>query len=362
MWFYLANLKSGLIPLRRSTRNAKTNGSKEQALKAVLDSADQQNQSPFFQCLPTELRLAIYTFVLQSQRVHILVHGVNPIYSSDLLPSTVKRSWLEWSAMPCAKLKHMSCFDASRCHSFCSRPCSRLAIGGLFRACRLLYAESVSLLYTNTAFVFINPYTFNELCKAITTNQQFTTSPLRFVRDVRIRINPFSLQHHPGQIGDLYSGLTLLIEQAVTLKRFDLTVPTCGVNTLVASADLWSRETKRLLKEILRILGSFRELETFNLFLPLSQRVGHLLGENDGFVAEEILRELVYLPKGSRAMTVRQFDNHFETRYQALMARKAGKSRTQARKLVRGRTGHARGGSSINHSPQCVLGRATSTK
>jgi hypothetical protein len=119
-----------------------------------------------------------------------------------------------------------------------------------------------------------------------------------------------------------YSGLTLLTEQAVTLKRFDLTFQMRRVNELVAQADLWDGETNRLLKETLRILGSFRGLETFNLFLPLSQRVGHLLGENEESVAQEILRELVYLPKGSRTMTIRQFDNHFEARYQALMAGK----------------------------------------
>jgi hypothetical protein len=152
-----------------------------------LDSADQQNQSPFFQRLPTELRLAIYTFVLQSQNVHILMRSVKATYSSYLYPSNITSSWLEWRALPCAKLKHMLCFDPSKCHRFlCS--CPRLDIGGLFRACRLLYAESVSLLYTNTSFVFGNPYTFNKLCIAITTNQQFATSPLRFVRDTRIGV------------------------------------------------------------------------------------------------------------------------------------------------------------------------------
>jgi hypothetical protein len=197
----------------------------------------------------------------------------------------------------------------------------------------LAYAESVSLLYTNTSFVFNNPYTFNELCKAITTNQQFITSPLRFVRDMRICI---SLQHYPRHIRNLYSGLTLLTEQAVTLKRFDVAVQTRCVNKPVAQADLWIRDTNRLLKETLRILGSFRGLETFNLFLPLSQHVGHLLGENDGFVAQEILRELVYLPKGSRAMTVRQFDNHFGNQIPGVDGQKAGKSGTRGRKATEG--------------------------
>jgi hypothetical protein len=285
----------------------------------VLDSVDQQNQSPFFQRLPTELRLAIYTFALQRQNVHILLRSVTQIVTSYLHPSS-DSSWMELSAVPCAKLKHIPCFDAEDCHRF-SCSCPLLAIGGLFRACRLLYAESVSLLYSNTSFIFNHPYNFDELCKAITTNQQFTTSPLRFVRDVRIYIPLFSLQHYPENIRDLYSGLKLLTEQAVTLKRFDLIVEMRRMNEPVAQADLWSRETNRVLKETSRILGDFRGLETFNLFLPLSQRVGHLLGENEGSIAQEILRELVYLPKGSRAMTVRQFDNHFEARYQALLAR-----------------------------------------
>jgi hypothetical protein len=283
----------------------------------VLDNADQQNRSPFFQRLPTELRLAIYTFVLQSQNVHILVRSI-----SDLITSYC---WHELSAIPCAKLKHMHCFNADRCHRLgCS--CPKLAIGGLFRACRLLYAESVSLLYTNTSFIFAWPYDFNEFCKAITINQQFTTSPLRFVRDVRICIPLRSLRHYLEHIRALYSGLTLLTEQAVTLKIFDLTFQMRGVNEPVAQADLWDGETNRLLKETLRILGSFRGLETFNLFLPLSQRVGHLLGENEESVAQEILRELVYLPKGSRAMTIWQFDDHFEARYQALMAGKPARA------------------------------------
>jgi hypothetical protein len=120
----------------------------------------------------------------------------------------------------------------------------------------------------------------------------------------------------------LYSGLTLLTEHAVTLKRFDLRAQTDFVDEPVAQTDLWGGETNRLLKKVLRILGSFRGLETFKLFLPLSQRVGHLLDEKETSVAQTILRELVYLPEGSRAMTVWQFDNHFKTRYQALMARK----------------------------------------
>jgi hypothetical protein len=254
----------------------------------------------------------------------------------------------------------MRCFDAGKCHrSSCS--CPKPAIGGLFRACRLLYAESVSLLYTNTSFVFNDPYIFDELCKAITTNQQFTTSPLRFVRDMRICTSLFSFRPYPGHIRKLYSGLTLLTEQAVALKRFDLKIRTPCDSRPVAQADLWSRETKHLLKETLRILGSFRGLEIFNLFLPLSQRVGHFLGENDGFIAQKILRELVYLPEGSRAMTVRQFDNHFKTRYQALMARKLAKAIVGGRKLLRGRTGQRRtkGGFGAGLAPHCVLRRAT---
>jgi hypothetical protein len=320
----IANLKLGLIPLRRSTRNAKTNCSEKQALKAVLDSADQQNQSPFFQRLPTELRLAIYTFVFQSQKVLILVRSVTQTATSYVLPRHRRKQPAE--AKCCAM-----CYEMFR-------SCPKLAIGGLFRACRLLYAESVSLLYSNTSFVFRRPHYFNELCKAVTINQQFTISPLRFVRDMRISVPPVSLRHYPEQIRNLYSGLTLLTEQAVTLKRFDL-IQKHFVGEPVAQADLWSRETTRLLKEILRILGGFRGLERFNLVLPLFQHVGHLPGENEGFVAQEILRELVYLPKGSRAMTVRQFDNHFEARHQALVARKLARSGTRGRKLLRGRTG-----------------------
>jgi hypothetical protein len=284
----------------------------------VLDSADQQNQSPFFQRLPPELRLAMYTFILQSQNVHILIREGTTSVISPHFPSPVESRRLMLRAVPCAKPNHKSCFDVTKKHpNFC--PCPKPAIGGLFRACRLLYAESVSLLYTNTSFVFNHPRAFNELCKAITTNQQFTTSPLRFVRDMRIYVTLFSLQHYPEHIRDLNSGLTLLTEHAVTLKRFDLIVQT---HFVVTQADFWDGETNRLLKKTLRNLGSFRGLETFKLLLPLSQYVGHLLDENKTSVAQTILRELVYLPEGSRTMTVWQFDNHFKTRYQALMARK----------------------------------------
>lgn len=119
-------------------------------------------------------------------------------------------------------------------------------------------------------------------------------------------------------------GLTLLTEHAVTLKRFDLIVQRHHVNEPVAQADLWSGETNRLLKETLRILGSFRGLETFNIFLPLSQRVGHLLDENEMSVAQKILREPVYLPKVSRTMTVRQVNNHFQDQIPGVDGQKAG--------------------------------------
>jgi hypothetical protein len=212
------------------------------------------------------------------------------------------------------------CFSAKRCHSvgtiYLPCCCTPFSIGGLVRACRLLYAESASLLYTNTSFAFDCAHSFNVFCKAISLNQQFTPPPLMFIRDIRISVPEPHLQH----IRHANAGLTLLAKKAVNLKRLELAVQQSRMYGQDTRSDIWYRERGRLLEKTLRILGSFRGLESFDLHLLSFLCIGHPLSGNETPMIARILRELVSQPKGSGTMTTRQFHNHFETRYQALMA------------------------------------------
>ena len=69
----------GLKPFRRSKRLLEGGnnqpGSLKQAPVSVLDGANSQDQSPFFQRLPTEIRHMIYAFALNVQTVHVLFDG-----------------------------------------------------------------------------------------------------------------------------------------------------------------------------------------------------------------------------------------------------------------------------------------------
>ena len=300
----------------------------------MLDNAHQQNQSPFFQRLPAELRLIIYAFVFLSQTVHIVAvhitaHDRRDYYIIGDFPRSVERRWPGLMGLPCRLEDVLSnrpswmppCIHVARCYGddFLEAPCrwQPLAIGASIRACRLLYIESVSLLYTNTFFAFNSAHSFNVFCKAISLNRQFAPPPLMFIRDIRICVfGPYR-----QCIRDTNAGLILLTEQAVNLKRFELAVRygNIGYDT---RASIWCGERKRLLKKTLRILGSFRGLESFNLWLMPSVHVRSLLNGNEVSVIARILRELVSQPKGSGAMTARQFHNHFKTRYLALMATK----------------------------------------
>jgi len=137
-----------------------------------------------------------------------------------------------------------------------------------------------------------------------------------FIRDIRISVPGPDSQY----IRDANAGLTLLTEQAVNLKIFELAVQLSCINGQDTQADIWCGERGRLLRKTLRILGSFRGLESFDLYLMLSVPWGNLLDGKESSVIARILRELVSQPKGSGTMTARQFHNHFKTRYQALMA------------------------------------------
>jgi hypothetical protein len=293
----------------------------------VLDNVHQQKQSLFFQRLPAELRLIIYSFVFLSQTVHIVAYAKHEYYIMRCLPRPVGGRWPELMGLLCRLEDMLSgcppslapCFHPKRCHGFdishdiCR--CQSLAIQTPVRACRLLYVESVSLLYANTSFAFHCARTFNVFCKAMSLNRQLAPPPLMFIRDIRICV----LGPYRQLIRDTNAGLTLLTEQAVNLKRFELAAQHTNVyrGTRVS---IWCGERRRQLKKTLRILGSFRGLESFNLCLMVPLLVKHLLDDNEVSVIAKILRELVSQPKGSGAMTARQFHNHFKTRYLALMA------------------------------------------
>lgn len=323
--FYFVKSQLGLTPLRRSKRNATTKRSGKSTCTDVLDNAYQQILSPFFQRLPAELRLVVYAFFFGSQTVQVLTPeggGVFTPYGGFLKPALGSSPILV--RLPClADLNDMHCFNAMRCHSanycfwngmdtvrscFCRRP----TIGGLLRACRLLYAESISVLYARTSFVIETTQLFGGIYKSTPLNQQFTTSPLRFVQDIQIRIT----YHYPYNRKDMYAGLTMLAEQAVSLKKLKLAVKLTQNDWPKSRADSWRGENKYLVKKSLRIIGSLRGLEIFNLSFEC------FLSEKEVSVIEKILRELVSQPKGSRTMTTRQFNRHFRTRYRALMARK----------------------------------------
>ena len=235
--------------------------------------------------------------------------------------------------------RYVPCFYARRCHGadvFYPR-CryQPLAIGCLVRACRLLYVESVPLLYTNTSFVIDYIHNFNVFCKAISVNQQFAPPPLMFVRDIRISVTSPELRY----IRDINAGLTLLTEQAVNLKRFELAVRESRVDGRDTRADIWYGERRPLLKETLRILGSFRGLEHFDLYFMLSTDGRRVRNRDEMLVIPDIFRELVSQPKGSGTMTARQFHNHFKIRYQALMAQRLIDAELYKRKLLNERNG-----------------------
>ena len=289
----------------------------------MLDNAHQQNQSPFFQRLPAELRLIIYAFVFLKQTVHIMTHKGHVFYVADGFPNPVRDRPRELMGLLCKDMLYgvrprngLPCFYARRCHGFdiLYTPCryQPLAIGGLVRTCRLLYVESVSLLYTNMPFHFECTHSFNVFCNAISTNQQFTSPRLMFIRDIRISVPCLDIQC----IRDTNAGLILLTEQAVRLKRFKLQVQQRCIDG-DTRADIWYGERRRLLKKTLRILGSFRGLESFALDMKLSRNGRPALS---GKKISGILRELVFQPKGSGIMTARQFHNHFKIGYQASMA------------------------------------------
>jgi hypothetical protein len=191
-----------------------------------------------------------------------------------------------------------------------------LAIGGFVRACRLLYVESVSLLYTNTSFAFDRIHCLNAFCKAISVNRQSTPLPLMFVRDIRICVHSLDLQY----AGNANAGLTLLAEQAVNLKRFELAVRDDRMSEQGEQATIWCGEEGYLLEKALRTLGRFRGLESFDLYLALLPHFGRARSSNKMSVIAKILRELVTQSKGSGPMTDQEFHNHFKIRYQALMA------------------------------------------
>jgi 2EXR family len=288
----------------------------------MLDSIYQQNQSPFFQRLPAELRLIIYAFVFPSQSVHIMITVRNR------LPRLVRvLCKLEAEMSYNSRLNDVPCFYATRYNKTNTLRTPRhyqpLAIGGLVRACRLLRVESVPLLYTKTSFAFDCIHCFNAFCKAISVNQQLTSLPLMFIRDIRICIPSSDLFYRRNA----HAGLILLTEQAVNLKRFELAVQDPHMRNQGERAHIWCGERGYLFKETLRILGRFRGLESFDLKLTLSPRFGDVLKSPKMSVIAKILRELVSRPKGSGTMTARKFHNHFKIRYQALMTQRRKRRR-----------------------------------
>jgi hypothetical protein len=165
------------------------------------------------------------------------------------------------------------------------------------------------------SFTFNSTHSFNVFCEAISPDRRFAPPLLTFVRDIRISVpGP-----HLRCIREANAGLTLLTERAVNLKRFELAARQSSTRVLDTRADIWCGEARRLLKKTLRILGSFRGLESFDVYLMMSRGYKHLLNRNETRVITRILRELVSQPKGSGVMTARQFHNHFKARYQALM-------------------------------------------
>jgi hypothetical protein len=225
----------------------------------VLDNAHQQNQSPFFQRLPAELRLVVYAFVFGSPIFQVLTPegGGVSIPLGFLQRARDKPGNLPILVrLPClADLNHVHYFNAMRCHSanhwfwksytkrscFCRRP----ALGDLVRACRLLYAESISVLYARTSFVFENTQRFNHIFKSTPLNQQFMTSPLRFVQDIRISVT----YDYPYSRKDMYAGFTVLVEQAVSLKKLKLAVELSRWSWPDSRADSWRGENKHLVKK-----------------------------------------------------------------------------------------------------------------
>lgn len=255
-----------------------------------------------------------------------MTHNRHEYYDTDGFPTSVRDGPRELTGLLCKDILYgvrplngMPCFYSRRCHGFdiLYTPCryQPLAIGGLVRTCRLLYVESVSLLYTNMPFHFECTHSFNVFCNTISANQQFTSPPLMFIRDIRISVPCLDFQC----IRDTNAGLILLTEQAVSLKRFKLQVQRSHIGGDIRAA-IWCEERRRLLKKILRILGSFRGLESFDLDMKLSRNDRPALSNKKISVITGILRELVFQPKGSGIMTARQFHNHFKIGYQASMA------------------------------------------
>jgi hypothetical protein len=312
------------MPLRQSRRKkkAKAKSTERPKHKVVLDNAHQQTQSPFLQRLPAELRLLIYAFVFENQIAQILTDDGSASVRKLPAPSSLPKQ-SNMAALPCkAMSQKLPCSSATECHSthystwnksntqhLCCL-CQPMGLGGLLRTCRLLYAEAMSPLYSKTSFIFDSITAFRKFYDNISANQQFTCSPLTFVQDIRFGF-PWPEFYIPDEMDALHSGLALLAEQAVNLKRLDINF---------RPKFYWTPENKLLSRKALRLLNRFRGLEKFNIFLSLAKWFRDPVYVKERASIEKIVRELVCQPRGSSIMTSRQFKSHFETRYWTLMA------------------------------------------
>ena len=305
---------SELAPLRRSRRLAADDDMDARGERTtpvpVLDGAHSQDQAPFLKRLPAELRRMIYTFAQGAKWVHIRTnhrHRLQDIRAA--LPSKAKLS--EPSCSYCEE-------DSAGHGSWRYNPtkvcvCQPLDILGLSLTCRLLYAETIPLLYGSRGFLFSRRDEFLHFCEGLHANRPFTVSPLSHLKHIQLYF-PWPFRTEKAEVKEMEAAMTLLADQAVSLKRFGVNVSRRGTSGKLRSGH------KLLYRNSLWVLGRFRGLEGFDLPFahePFYSSPEALKGRS---VLEQCLRSLVYQPQGSKRLSKTQFGKQFEKMYQALMA------------------------------------------
>lgn len=294
--FTRADATTGLIPIRRSARlKGQADAVDKPVPISVLQMAHPQLQSSFFQRLPQEVRQFVYVFALQSEsravhlRMEQFLYHVN---GGNFLPA--KPSKL--SSLSCkANIEDAPCINFQDCHSkncevrvtgYNHCECRSLALLGLSRACRQMYAETVSVLYGQRLFNFQEVAAVERFCNNLLTHQQFTQSPLKFVQDVHFAFVYVERPSHSSINQTTCAALRYLAGEATSLRSFSM---------ILHSRYPCKRGAKwPLSRDTLKALGTFRGLQVFEIDLLGACQAHPRMKEHAVMV--DALRELVYQP------------------------------------------------------------------
>lgn len=277
---------------------------------SVLDNAHPQTHSSFLQRIPAEVRNMVYGLALQvsTQVIH------------------VTDSW-EWdrdntiAALPCkGTAGDFPCSGLLKCDNAQSSmrdlsgemryECCWWKVLGLIHTCRLLYSEVMPLMYSSRTFMFNSSAILGQFCDTIHLNQQFTQSPMKLIKDIRLSYPRIHFYDRLNNASDAALCNTLMM----------LSVEAVGLKKLVIESDE-EGDIDPLPWDILEALSSFRGLRLFNLIMTKIRVYPPWLDEvyeENRSKTEEVLRCLVYKPRGVSGMDDVDFDDYFTAKYRAL--------------------------------------------